>query len=324
MLDENEEETEDVSKAKYLVTDYLSEEQEKATGRTNKIKAYDAEKGITNDNPDYRDVQIAFKVTYQVTDPNEESRILVNVAQISADSDDDKDSKPNRDEKYDDKDHEDDIDYEQVKVKYFDLSLLKWVSQAIVVENGNTTVTETGHTGYENPEPVVKVEIKSKDINKVTVKFAYKIKITNEGEIAGYAKEITDYIPEGLKFVQEDNPDWYERADGKVATAQLENTLLQPGESAEVEIILTWINGEKNLGTKINIAEISKDENPSHTPDIDSTPDNEVPGEDDIDDAPVMLVIKTGTEVQTQYIILTTVVVAILTIGVIGIKKFVM
>ena len=324
MLDENEEETKDVSKAKYLVTDYLSEEQEKATGRTNKIKAYDAEKGITNDNPDYRDVQIAFKVTYQVTDPNEESRILVNVAQISADSDDDKDSKPNRDEKYDDKDHEDDIDYEQVKVKYFDLSLLKWVSQAIVVENGNTTVTETGHTGYENPEPVVKVEIKSKDINKVTVKFAYKIKITNEGEIAGYAKEITDYIPEGLKFVKEDNPDWYERADGKVATAQLENTLLQPGESAEVEIILTWINGEKNLGTKINIAEISKDENPSHTPDIDSTPDNEVPGEDDIDDAPVMLVIKTGTEVQTQYTILTTVVVAILTIGVIGIKKFVM
>ena len=100
--------------------------------------------------------------------------------------------------------------------------------------------------------------------------------------------------------------------------------MLQPGESAEVEIILTWINGEKNLGTKINIAEISKDENPSHTPDIDSTPDNEVPGEDDIDDAPVMLVIKTGTEVQTQYTILTTVVIAILTIGVIGIKKFVM
>ena len=323
MLDENEEVTEDVTKAKYLVTDYLSETQETETGRNNLLKAFNKSEGITDTNPDYRDVQIAFKVTYQVTDVKEESRILVNVAQISKDSDDDIDSKPNRDEEYNDDDHEDDIDYEQVKVKYFDLSLLKWVSKAIVIENGETTVTETGHTGYENPEPVVKVEIKSKDVNSVIVKFAYTIKITNEGEIAGYAKEVTDYIPEGLKFVEEDNPEWYIRADGKVATAQLENTLLQPGESAEVEIILTWINGEKNLGTKINIAEISKDSNPSDTPDIDSTPDNEKEGEDDIDDAPVMLVIKTGIDIEPKYITLTFVVLVILTTGTVLIKKYV-
>ena len=224
---------------------------------------------------------------------------------------------------YNDDDHEDDIDYEQVKVKYFDLSLLKWVSKAIVIENGETSITETGHTGYENPEPVVKVEIKSKNVNNVIVKFAYKIKITNEGEIAGYAKEVTDYIPEGLKFVEEDNPEWYIRADGKVATAQLEDTLLQPGESAEVELILTWINGEKNLGTKINIAEISKDYNSSNTPDIDSTPDNEKADEDDIDDAPMMLAIKTGIDIEPKYVALTAVVLVILTTGTVLIKKFV-
>ena len=324
MLDENQQETTDVSKAKYLVTDYLSEEQEKATGRNNLIKAYNKETGISDTNPDYRDVQIAFKVTYQVKAVGEESRILVNVAQISKDSDDDIDSVPKRDEVYNDEKHEDDIDYEDVKVKYFDLSLLKWVTKAIVTENGNTTVIESGHTGYENPEPELKVELKTKDVSKVVVKFAYKIKITNEGEIAGYAKEITDYIPAGLEFKQEDNPAWYVRADGKVATTQLQDVLLQPGESAEVEIILTWKNGENNLGRKVNVAEISQDDNPSHTPDIDSTPDNEVPGEDDIDDAPVLLVIKTGIDIQKQYLGLTATVIAILGTGIIGIKKFVL
>ena len=323
MLDENQQETTEVSKAKYLVTDYLSEEQGKATGRNNLIKAYNKETGISDTNPDYRDVQIAFKVTYQVKAVGEESKILVNVAQISQDSNDDIDSVPKRDEVYNDEKHEDDIDYEDVKVKYFDLSLLKWVTKAIVTENGKTTVTESGHTGYENPEPDLKVEIKSKDVNKVVVKFAYKIKITNEGEIAGYAKEITDYIPAGLEFKQEDNPQWYIRADGKVATTQLQDILLQPGESAEVEIILTWKNGENNLGRKVNVAEISQDDNPSHTPDIDSTPDNEVPGEDDIDDAPVLLVIKTGREIPMTYITLSMVVVTILGTGIIGIKKFV-
>ena len=324
MLDGNGQETTDVSKAKYLVTDYLSEAQERETGRNNLIKAFDREAGLSESNPDYRDVQIAFKVTYQVKEVGEESRILVNVAQISEDSDDDIDSKPSRDEEYDDNYHEDDIDYDNVKVKYFDLSLLKWVTKAIVVENGKTTIIESGHTGYENPEPDLKVELKTKDIKKVSVKFAYTIKITNEGEIAGYAKEITDYIPDGLKFEQSDNPNWYVRADGVVATAQLENQLLQPGETAEVEIILTWVNGEKNLGRKVNLAEISKDDNPSKTPDIDSTPDNKVPGEDDIDDAPVLLVIKTGIAIALKYISLTGIIVAILGTGAIGIKKFVL
>ncbi|MBR3672760.1 MAG: Cys-Gln thioester bond-forming surface protein, partial [Clostridia bacterium] len=316
MLDENQKETEDVTKAKYIVTDYLSEKQN-SEERNNLIKAYNKAEGLTETNPDHRDVKIAFKVTYKVTDPKEESRVLVNVAQISEDSDNDKDSEPRRDEVYKEEKHEDDIDYEQVKVKYFDLSLLKWVSRVIVTENGKTTSTDTGHTGEENPEPVVKVEIKSKNVKSVVVKFGYKIKIKNEGEIAGYAKEITDYIPEGLKFVEEDNKDWYVRADGKVATKKLENVLLQPGETAEVEIILTWINGEKNLGTKINIAEISEDYNPSNTPDIDSTPDNEKAGEDDIDDAPVMLVIKTGIEINPQYIVLSGVVLIILTTGIV-------
>ena len=155
-------------------------------------------------------------------------------------------------------------------------------------------------------------------INNVVVKFEYKIRITNEGEIAGYAKEISDYIPEGLRFDAADNPEWKE-IEGKVVTSQLENKLLQPGENAEVSIILTWINRKDNLGLKQNVAEISKDYNVYQTPDIDSTPDNQVPGEDDIDDAEVMLTVKTGEAI--TYIGLTTIVLVMLVAGIVVIKK---
>ena len=209
--------------------------------------------------------------------------------------------------------------------KIFDLALKKWVSKAIVTnEDGTQTVTETGHTGDENPEPPAKVDLGRQDVNKVTVKFEFQIKITNEGEVAGYAKEVTDYIPEGLRFVQEDNPDWYTREPlngrERVATKQLENTLLQPGESATVSIVLTWINGQDNMGLKTNIAEISQDDNEYDLPDIDSTPDNFKEGEDDIDDAPVMLTVALGDA--RIYLGVAAVAVVILIAGIFVIKKY--
>ena len=308
-----------------IETDYLSKEQEQTEG-ANLIKAFDPELGITDTNPDYRDLKIAFRVT----EPNTSDRILVNTAEISDDRDenndpvDDIDSTPDNNNEWNE---EDDLDKEFVKVKYFDLALKKWVSRAIVTnQDGSQNIIETGHTGDEDPEPPAKVDLGRQDINKVTVKFEFQIKITNEGEIAGYATEVTDYIPEGLKFIQEDNPLWYPREplNGKerVGTQQLANTLLQPGESATISILLTWINDPNNMGLKTNIAEISQDDNDSDTPDIDSTPDNFTDGEDDIDDAPVMLTVALG---DTQiYIGLGFVVVAMLTGGIWAIKRYVL
>lgn len=132
---------------------------------------------------------------------------------------------------------------------------------------------DTGHYAEQDPEPVVKVELNKKRIENTIVKFRYYIRITNEGEIEGYAKEISDYIPEGLKFNQADNPKWKE-VNGKIVTDQLKDTLLKPGESATVDVVLTWINNEENMGVKTNVAEISEDYNESGTADIDSTPNN--------------------------------------------------
>ncbi len=318
MLDEEGNETDEVNKAKYITTDYLSKENEETDGE-NLLKAFDRssyEAGSIKE-PDYKEVKVAFKVTM----PNTSDEIIINQAQISDDSDEDgndvtdKDSTPNEWI-----DGEDDQDIEKIKVQYFDLALRKWVTKAIVIEDGKEVVRETGHKAEDDPEAVVKVDLKKSKLNKVVVKFEYQIRVTNEGQIAGSVEEISDYIPEGLKFVAADNPEW-EEVDGKVVTDQLAGQIMQPGESKEVTILLTWINSENNMGLKVNIAEISKDYNEYGSPDIDSTPNNKVPGEDDIDDAPVMLTVTTGQAV--IYIGLGISILAILAGGVIGIKKFV-
>ena len=313
MIDKEGKVTKKLEEAVSVSTKYLSKEQEKEEG-ANLIKAYDTE---TMTMPDYRDVKIAFKVT----EPNTSDRIIINTAEIKEHRDennklvDDIDSTPDND-----KEGEDDIDIEKIKVKFFDLSLKKWVTESIVTYNGKTTVTKTGHTGNEDPEPPAKVEIRGSRMSKTTVKFKFNIKVTNEGEIAGYAKEIIDYIPEGLKFEQKDNPKWNVE-DGKVITDQLKDTLLQPGESATVEIILTWINNKNNLGEKVNWAEINKDDNEYDSPDIDSTPGNNEKGEDDIDRAPVILSVVTGST--PTYITLALVSISMIAAGVVLIKKFV-
>ena len=327
MYDKDGKKTTDVKNAVKLTTDYLSKEQGEARMAANSelkenpalLTAFDKTKDISDTNPDYADVKIAFKVT----EPNSSSKILINSAQISDDTD--KDGNPiDDDDSTPDKwiDGEDDQDREYIKLTEFDLALRKWVTQAIVIEKGKETVTETGHKAEDDPEQVVKVELNRKKLNSLTVKFKYSIRVTNEGDIAGYAKEITDYVPQGLKFVAEDNPDWKDEGNNVISTRKLENTLLQPGESAEVEVILTWINDKNNLGLKVNTAEISEDYNDKHAPDRDSTPDNKVPGEDDIDDAPVLISISTGAA--KVYITLTFVVLVTLAGGIILIKKFVL
>ena len=312
MLDKDGKETENLDEAVSIVTDYLSKEQEKTAG-ANLLKAFDGEK------LDYRDVKVAF----EVTEPNTSDRILINQAQISKDSDKDGNDVTDQDSVPDKwNEGEDDQDIEKVKVQYFDLSLRKWVTQAIVSENGEEKIIESGHKAEDDPEDVVKVDLKKSKINKVTIKFRYKIRVKNEGNIAGYAKELKDYIPNGLKFVPEDNPLWKQIDEKTITTDQTKDILLQPGDTTEVEVVLTWINDSENFGVMDNWAEISKDHNDFNSPDIDSTPDNNKKGEDDIDDAPVSVGVQTG-QIKT-FTTIGLAVLVILSSGVVLIKKFVL
>ena len=316
MYDANGNETNDVKKATNIRTAYGSK-----SSRTGKLlKAYNKDE---MDEPDYIDVKATFEVT--LANATATNKVIINTAEVSKDADeygndvDDIDSTPDNDH-----DGEDDIDKEYLVLKYFDLSLLKYVSKVIVTEDGVTKETETKYTGKENPEPIVKVELNKKKLAKTTVKYVYSIKITNEGEIEGYAKEIKDRIPDGLAFFEEDNKEynWKVESEGIVTTDYLKDTLLKPGDSTMIPIVLRWKNSETNLGQKVNVAEISKDENPYGIPDIDSTPNNNKDGEDDQDNAIVLLSLKTGSG-QT-YFIIGIVIIAIVSTGVYAIKKFVL
>ena len=318
MYDADGNETEDVSKAVKIKTTYLSKDNETSEG-SNLLKAFDASKPISDTNPDHKDVKVAF----QVNNNAPVQKVITNKAQITDDTDengnpvDDEDSKPDEWNE-----GEDDQDLENVIPQQFDLSLLKYVSQVIVTEDGKTTTSETKNTGNNETDIIPKVEIHKKKINSTVVKFVYTIKITNEGDIEGYAKEITDYIPEGLAFDGADNPNWTVKGDGVIATRALENTLLKPGENATVTVTFRWINGAENLSLKRNTAEISEDYNEKGVPDRDSTPNNKVDGEDDIDIADVLLSIKTGKA--KTYIILAGIILVVLAGGIIVIKKYAM
>ena len=179
----------------------------------------------------------------------------------------------------------------------------------------------TGNT-FDKQETIPKVEIHKKKINSTTVKFVFKIRVMNEGTIPGYATEIRDHVPEGLKFYAEDNKDWTQEQDGTVVTNALAKTLLNPGESATVDITLRWVNGNDNFNLKTNWAEISEDYNEYDALDIDSTPDNHIQAEDDMDDSAVILSIKTG--VAKTYFGITTIVLTILGTGIYFIKRYVL
>ena len=270
-----------------LETDYLSRKASSERKEDSKIAAFNSSK----DTLAYKDVQVAFRISknYKPADG-----IIKNIAEITEDWNEkgipDRDSKPNNKNP-----KEDDEDYDQLKPAYFDLSLRKIVSKIFVIENGKTKTVNTNHKYSDSPEGVAKIELDRKKINKTEVKWEYKIRVTNEGVIPGYAKEVTDYIPEGTYFDPKDNTkDWYKKGEKAIATKSLANRLLKPGESAELTVYLRWKKDPKNMGVKTNWAEISEDGNEYGIPDRDSVPGNKRPHEDDIDDAPVALAIATG------------------------------
>lgn len=332
MYDKDGNETEDIEQAVSIRTDAKSKENgTEKTGEgdtsnpyyksnTNLIKAYNP--NTMKDGPDYVDVKVAFEVIKRtVTDGN---TVIINTAEIAKETNKDGDEVEDIDSIPDNNNqNEDDIDKEYIQLKYFDLSLLKYVSKVIVTEDGVVKETETGYDGTENPEPVVKVELNKNKLAQTQVKYIYTIKITNEGQIEGYAKEITDRIPAGLAFYAEDNTDtgWVIKEAGIITTDHLKDTLLKPGESATVQVVLRWENSESNLGQKINVAEISLDENEYGIPDIDSKPGNNQSGEDDQDEAIVVLSINTGSA--PLYIGLITLITAILGTGFYLIYKYV-
>lgn len=180
------------------------------------------------------------------------------------------------------------IDLGLVSNPKFDLKLDKTVT-SITVQDSN------GTKKYEyNDTKLAKKDLVGKEISNTTIIVEYKIKVTNEGAISGYVKKIADYMPSEMKFNSELNKDWYTSGNGTLYNASLANTLINPGESKEVTLLLTKKMTEDNLGLYNNTAEIYEAYNDLGIADIDSTAGNKVSSEDDMSSADVLITVKTG------------------------------
>ena len=181
----------------------------------------------------------------------------------------------------------------------FDLELGKYIN-TIVVQNAKGTKT------YEckDNETLKKIEINSKQIEGSVVVLEYKIKVKNTGEIAGYVTNIRDYLPNGLTFSSELNPNWY--LSGKdLYTKSLANTRIEPGEEKEINLILTKTMTSDNVGLINNRAEIAENYNELGKQDIDSTANNQSSEEDDMGAADVIIGISTGMKTAISTILMT-------------------
>lgn len=194
----------------------------------------------------------------------------------------------------------------------FDLRLDKTVK--VITTNNGKDVAE--HT-YNSKN--AKIDFETKYITQSSMVVEYSITITNEGGVAGYAKKIADYIPTELKFNSELNKDWYEGANGTVYNSSLANTVINPGESKTVTLILTKNMNNDDFGVFSNSAEIYEASNNNGLLDIDSTPGNKASNEDDYSIANVIVGVKTGQAV--IYVTLTMAVLIIIATGVYVIRK---
>ena len=164
--------------------------------------------------------------------------------------------------------------------KTFNLAIDKWISGASI-----DGVAQIGQS-YGTRDKLYKIDIHRKRTETANVKVTYKIRVTNTGEIEGTASKITEVIPEGFSYQEEDNKINWKTENGIIVTDVLKDETIKPGESKEIEIVLRWNKGEGNFGEKRNTVIISGVTNPAKYVDM-----NE---EDNSDKSEMLMTIETG------------------------------
>lgn len=180
------------------------------------------------------------------------------------------------------------IDLGLVESAQFSLQLDKTITK-VTVQNSQGTVTEE----FDNTK-LAKYDIAAKYLSGTTVYVEYQFTVKNNGDLAGYATEIVDYLPKGMTFNSNLNPDWYTGTDGNLYTKALADIELVQGESRTIKLVLIKQMTAENTGLVSNTAEISEDYNIYGVSDKNSKPLNKAQGEDDISTADTILTVKTG------------------------------
>ena len=199
------------------------------------------------------------------------------------------------------------IDLGLIENPIFDLSLNKEITEITVIDKQGTETYEykDGHTA--------KVDLVAKYMSGTNVIVNYKFTITNNGEIAGYVNSLMDSLPSGLEFSSELNNNWYKGSDGNLYTTSLSGKTIKPGESIDVDLVLTKTMTEENAGTFVNNAKLEKISN------LEEIKEKESAIENNESSAILIISIKTGSAI--LYVGITMICLAIISIGIYFIKK---
>ena len=189
------------------------------------------------------------------------------------------------------------IDLGLIEAKKFDFELTKTISKITISNLEGNTVKE-----YDNSN-MAKVEIPAKYLSGSTIVIEYNIIVKNTGELAGYAKQIVDYLPKDLIFNSSLNKDWYQSGE-YIYTNSLANNKIEAGETKELKLIVTKKMTEFNTGLVNNTAELIEVSNTQNVEDIDSKPGNKQTKEDDLGSANVIISVKTGAVISYLTIII--------------------
>lgn len=179
-----------------------------STDTKNLIKGFDKENSTTLN---YKDIQVACIV---LTDTASKDNLnLKNIAEIEKHSDEnrdtdieDRDSTPgtvNTDNYPGEDKNQDDHDYEILTTeepKEFDLSLQKFITKLndADITNRVPTITKNSDGSLRYSHTTEALAVANNDL------VTYTIRVYNEGDIDGYAKQISDDLPKGLVFVKDD------------------------------------------------------------------------------------------------------------------------
>ena len=184
----------------------------------------------------------------------------------------------------------------------FNLGVDKWVGSVNV--NGISTPAQ----GISSSDEIYKVDIHRSKADTADIKVTYKIRITNKGELEGTVGKITDIIPSGMSFYQEDNDIYWDNNNGVLTTDDLASEVIKPGENKEIEVTLRVSTGSENFGQKDNMVILTELNNPAGYEDIDK--------EDNNDTSSMILTIATGLDRNDRILIIGVVqIVLVITIG---------
>lgn len=203
------------------------------------------------------------------------------------------------------------VDIGLVLADKFDLELTTGISKVTMIGNGQEPKTDV----YENVA-LAKTEVAARYVSGAVVRVQYEITVENKGDVAGYAKKIVDYLPEGMTFnsALEKNSIWYTGSDGNIYTTTLAEKQLAPGEKTTISLVLTKDMTAENTGLVNNLVEIADDYNIYGISDCNSTPFNKAQGENDIGSADVIILIKTGEKLVYTSVIITTIILGIIAV----------